>query len=120
MATKTINARTAVNMPRLRAKIPDIIVEPGNVQVTMDTKDLSAAVLELGKLLAQQGAAMQLLAQQQQAILSAINKQNEYLAKMPSKAPVVNIPKRPSAFRVMLEKDEGETTGMYVEAVRTN
>lgn len=76
--------------------------------------------------LIQLGQNMQMLAEQQGAILSAIESQNTILRQLAAKnpanpdikvaAPNVNMPPRPTEFSVEFEKNKGETVGMRIRA----
>lgn len=106
-----------VNPPVVKVAAPQIKVDVPAPQLNMDSKQFADVVSQLGQTMAR-------LAQQQLAILSAIEQQTEALRQLASRseptinvpAPVVKMAARPRDFYVELDKENGETVGMKISA----
>jgi hypothetical protein len=106
-----------VNPPVVKVGAPQITVDVPAPQLNMDSKPFADVVSQLGQTMAR-------LAQQQLAILSAIEQQTEALRQLATRtdpainvpAPVVKMAARPRDFYVELDKENGETVGMRVSA----
>lgn len=109
-----------VNPPVVKVGAPQIKVDVPAPQLNMDSKQFADAVSQLGQSMAR-------LAQQQLAILSAIEQQTEVLRQLATRNPEVNVsaptikmPPRPRDFYVALDKDGSETVGMRITAESPN
>jgi len=105
-----------VQPPVVKVGAPQVTVDIPAPQLNMDSKPFADAVNQLGQTMAR-------LAQQQLAILSAIEQQTEVLRQLATQnpeikvpAPVVKMAARPRDFYVELDKEGGETVGMRISA----
>lgn len=118
-AEGSVNLR--VNPPQVKVGSPQVRVDVPAPQLNMDTKEFAAAIRGLG-------SAIAAIADQQTQILQTMQQQQALLTELVRKdAPTVNVPQptvkmapRPRSFRVELEKEGGETVGMYIEAESPN
>lgn len=113
-------AASEVGVVRLPAPIvkvgaPQIDVNVDAPNVTIDSKEFAAAINKLSD-------SMQLIAQQQNAILEAIKTLAGRDTKVEVKPADVKLPatQRPRSFYVELDKEDGETVGMRISADQLN
>lgn len=106
-----------VQPPVVKVGAPQVKVDIPAPQLNMDTKPFADVISQLGQTMAR-------LAQQQLAILSAIEQQTEALRQLATRSdPVIKVPEtvvkmaaRPRDFYVELDKEGGETIGMRISA----
>jgi len=110
--------------PIVKVGSPQVKVDIPAPQLNMDSKAFADAVKQLAQSHTQLGQTMARVAQQQLAILSAIEQQTEALRQLATRtepsinvpAPVVKMAARPRDFYVELDKEGGETIGMRITA----
>ena len=114
-----LQVRPVIRMGAPKIDIPKIEIPPVNVAAA-DMKPIAEAIAALGQGLAQ-------IANAQTQILQAMTQQNAAIAALAEKeatvnvsAPTVKMPAKARAYRVELEKEGGETVGMYIEAEAPN
>lgn len=106
-----------VNPPVVKVAAPQIKVDIPAPQLNMDSTRFADVINQLGQTMAR-------LAQQQLAILSAIEQQTEAVRQLATRteptinipAPVVKMAARSRDFYVELDKEGGETIGMRISA----
>ena len=114
-----LQVRPVIRMGAPKIDIPEIKIPEVKIPAS-DMKPIADAIAALGQGLAQ-------IANAQTQILQAMTQQNAVIAALADKdatvnvsAPTVKMPPRARAYREQVEKEGGETVGMYIEAEAPN
>lgn len=115
-----LQVRPVIRMGAPKIDIPKIEIPKIEIPAS-DMKPIAEAIQALGQGLAQ-------IANAQTQILQTMQQHHQLLAELVKKdSPTVNVPAptvkmapRPRAYRVELEKEGGETVGMFIEADTPN
>lgn len=115
-----LQVRPVIRMGAPKIDIPKIEIPKIDIPAS-DMKPIADAIAALGQGLAQ-------IANAQTQILQAMQQHHTLLAKLVEKdSPTVNVPAptvkmapRARSYRVELEKEGGETVGMFIEASAPN
>ena len=100
-----------VNPPKIHMSMPEIKIPDIKSDVSVDTAPIAAALNEAFKVMAQ-------IAAQQTAILQVLQQLagKDVKVDVPQPKVTVQAAKRPGAYYVEFDKEDGETVGMRISA----